>query len=214
MKSVVSDKHRAEQVAWSSWGYKKVLTPACWCSCVCVCQTPPFTAYGQGVWVISMNACDHYCIYLGLKFGQIYVRLIVLPEKLIWVNVAWQRVCMYVCVFVSVCVYVYALTSACMCNATASGILRCGKKNKNNPEKLREKMKSTPSILIPQDRNRERGGNEPHICKEEPPISSPAPHLLLLFLKVRYHAHRFLHSASLFGFTRGTAGNNWDVSQQ
>lgn len=95
MKTVVSDKHKSTTSILRQQRIHRGPNP-CLPVCVCVCQTDALTAYGQVVWVISMNAPGHYCAYLGLKFELICVRLIALPEKLIWVNVVQQSVCVSV----------------------------------------------------------------------------------------------------------------------
>ncbi len=139
------------------------------------------------------GVCVCVCIYLGQLLNTCFHSL-------------WEG-----CAFVSLCVCLRV--RACACNAIAPGRRRCGSKQPRRADGENESHHPLSSLRT----EKRREGNQSHTCEE-----SLSPHLLISLpsprsplIKNKIPCSQFsAHAASLFGFTRGTAGNNWDVSQQ
>lgn len=95
------------------------------------------------------------------------------------------------CLCVFMCVH---LVRACAYNAIASGRWSCGTRQLKRADGEVESHHPHSSLST------ERESNQPHTCWESlsSHLLSPCPHLLLLFLKIRCHAHSFLHTLLVY----------------
>lgn len=150
--------------------------------------------------LLKMVSLHLFGIEIRASSWKDWITWIVLPEKLILFAYTAYGKGVRLCLRVFMCVHLQL--RACAYNAISSGRWRCGTKQpgKMRREKRRRRENESHYPLSSLRIVTRREGNQPRTCRESllpqlfiSPFSPPS-----LFLRIRYHAHSFLHMLLIY----------------